>query len=114
MADDNQLDQEITAKMLKKLGHRVDTVKNGAEAVLAAGCAVYDLLIMDVQMPEMDGIEAVRRIRSVSSGALKVVFATGSPPCIYRDLCLDAGGNEFICKPLMINELNSAIERAMG
>lgn len=114
LADDNPLDQEITAKMLKMLGHRVDTVENGAEAVLAAGHVAYDLLIMDVQMPEMDGIEAVRRIRSISVCAPKVVFATGSAPCIYRDLCLDAGGNEFICKPLMINELNAAIERAMG
>ncbi len=113
LADDNPLDQEIAAKMLNVLGHRVDTVENGAEAVLAAGRAVYDLLIMDVQMPEMDGIEAVRYIRSISGCAPKVVFATGSAPCIYRDLCLDAGGNEFVCKPLMINELNAAIERAM-
>lgn len=114
LADDNPLDQEIAAKMLKVLGHRVDTVKNGAEAVQAAGRVVYDLLVMDVQMPEMDGIQAVRCIRSISGCAPKVVFATGSTPSIYRDLCLGAGGNEFICKPLMINELNEAIERAMG
>lgn len=114
LADDNPLDQKIAEKMLKMLGHRVDTVENGADAVQAAGRVVYDLLIMDVQMPEMDGIEAVRRIRSISGCALKVVFATGSNPSIYHDLCLDAGGNEFICKPLMINELNEAIERAMG
>jgi CheY-like chemotaxis protein len=113
LADDNPLDQEIAAKMLKILGHRVDTVENGAAAVLAAGRVVYDLLIMDVQMPEMDGIEAVRRIRSISGCALKVVFATGSNPSIYHDLCLDAGGNEFVCKPLIIKELNEAIERAM-
>jgi CheY-like chemotaxis protein len=114
LADDNPLDQEIAAKMLKVLGHRVDTVENGIEAVLAVGHEVYDLLIMDVQMPEMDGIEAVRYIRSISGCTPKVVFATGSTPSIYRDLCFDAGGNEFICKPLVINELNVAIERAMG
>jgi len=114
LADDNPLDQAITAKMLKTLGHCVDTVENGAEAVLAAGYVVYDLLIMDVQMPEMDGIEAVKYIRSISGSTPKVVFATGSTPSIYRDLCFDAGGDEFVCKPLMINELNAAIERAMG
>ena len=114
LADDNPLDQEIAAKMLKVLGHRVDTVENGAEAVQAAGRVVYDLLLMDVQMPELDGIEAVRRMKSISGGVLKGVFATGSTPCIYRDLCFDAGGDEFVCKPLMINELNAAIERAMG
>jgi CheY-like chemotaxis protein len=113
LAEDNPTDQEITGKMLKMLGHCVDTVENGAEAVAAAGRVDYDLFIMDVQMPEMDGIEAVRRIRSISGGALKVVFATGSTPNIYRDLCFDAGGNEFVCKPLKINELNAAIERAM-
>jgi CheY-like chemotaxis protein len=113
LAEDNPTDQQITGKMLKMLGHYVDIVENGAEAVAAAGRMDYDLLIMDVQMPEMDGIEAARRIRSISGGAIKVVFATGSTPNIYRDLCFDAGGNEFVCKPLKINELNAAIERAM-
>ena len=114
LAEDNLMDQEITGKMLRMLGHDVDTVGNGAEAVLAVEHVAYDLLIMDVQMPKMDGIQAVRRIRSLFGGALKVVFATGSTPSIYRDLCFDAGGNEFVCKPLMINELDAAIERAMG
>ncbi|MCK9567255.1 MAG: response regulator [Methanothrix sp.] len=114
LAEDNHLDQKIASKMLRMLGHDVDTVENGADAVLAAGRVAYDLLIMDVQMPEMDGIQAVRCIRSFFGSAPKVVFTTGSTPSIYRDLCLGAGGNEFICKPLMINELNAAIERAMG
>ena len=114
LAEDNHLDQKITGRMLRMLGHDVDTVENGAEAVLAVEHVAYDLLIMDVQMPKMDGIQAVRRIRSLFGGALKVVFATGSPPSIYRDLCFDAGGNEFVCKPLMINELDAAIKRAMG
>ncbi|MCK9441007.1 MAG: response regulator [Methanothrix sp.] len=113
LAEDNHLDQIIALKMLRMLGHDVDTVENGAEAVLAAGRVAYDLLIMDVQMPEMDGIQAARCIRSLFGSAPMVIFATGSTPSIYRDLCLDAGGNEFLCKPLMINELNAAIERAM-
>lgn len=113
LAEDNLMDQEITGKMLRTLGHDVDTVENGAEAVLAVEHVAYDLLIMDVQMPKMDGIQAVRRIRSLFGDALKVVFATASTPSIYRDLCFDAGGNEFVCKPLMIKELDAAIERAM-
>jgi len=114
LAEDNLMDQEITGRMLRMLGHDVDTVENGAEAVLAVENVAYDLLITDVQMPKMDGIQAVKRIRSLFGGALKVVFATGSTPSIYRDLCFDAGGNEFVCKPLRINELDAAIERAMG
>ncbi|NTW44707.1 MAG: response regulator [Anaerolineaceae bacterium] len=108
------MDQEIAGRMLRMLGHDVDIVENGAEAVLAVGCVAYDLLIMDVQMPLMDGIQAVKCIRSLFGSAPKVVFATGSTPSIYRDLCFDAGGNEFVSKPLMINELNAAIERVMG
>ena len=114
LAEDSRMDQEIAGRMLKMLGHDVDIVENGAEAVLAAGRVAYDLLILDVQMPEMDGIQAVKCIRSLFGRAPKVVFATGSTPSIYRDLCFDAGGNEFVSKPLMINELNAAIERVMG
>ena len=114
LAEDSRMDQEIAVRMLRMLGHDVDIVKNGAEAVLAAGRVAYDLLILDVQMPEMDGILAVKCIRSLFGSAPKVVFASGSTPSIYRDLCLDAGGNEFVSKPLVINELNAAIERAMG
>jgi CheY-like chemotaxis protein len=114
LVEDSRMDQEIAGRMLRMLGHDVDIVENGAEAVLAAGHVAYDLLIMDVQMPLMDGIQAVRCIRSLFGRTPKVVFATGSTPSIYRDLCFDAGGNEFISKPLMINELNAAIERVMG
>jgi len=74
----------------------------------------YDLLIMDIQMPEMNGIQAVRCIRRLLGSTIRVIFATGSPPYIYRDICLNAGGNEFIRKPFAIDDLDAAIDRAMS
>ena len=64
LAEDSRMDQVITGRMQRMLGHDVDIVENGAEAVLADAHVAYDLLIMDVQMPEMDGIQAVKCIRS--------------------------------------------------
>jgi CheY-like chemotaxis protein len=111
LAEDSPLDQEITGNMLKKLGHEVDIVENGAEAVEAVNRLAYDLLIMDVQMPEMDGIQAVRCIRHHFRTTPKIVFLTGSAPDIYRGICFDAGGDDFISKPIKIIELNAAINR---
>jgi CheY-like chemotaxis protein len=111
LAEDSPLDQEITGNMLKKLGHEVDLVGNGAEAVDAVNRLAYDLLIMDVQMPEMDGIQAVRCIRHHFKTTPKIVFVTGSAPDIYRGICFDAGGDDFISKPITILELNAAINR---
>jgi CheY-like chemotaxis protein len=68
---------------------------------------------MDVQMPEMDGIQAVRCIRHHFGTTPKIIFATGSAPDTYRDICLDAGGDDFISKPITIIELNAAINRVI-
>jgi CheY-like chemotaxis protein len=112
LAEDNILDQKIAIAILRKLGHSVDIVDNGAQAILAVGMAVYDLVIMDVQMPELDGIQAVKRIRNLFGGDLKIIFVTASSPDTYRCQCIEAGGNDFICKPLDFYELNAAIRRA--
>ena len=114
LAEDSPMDQEITGNMLKKLGHEVNIVGNGADAVEAVNRSAYDLLIMDVMMPEMDGIQAVRCIRHHFKITPKIIFASGSAPDIYRDVCLDAGGDEFISKPIKIAELNAAINRVTG
>jgi len=113
LAEDDPIDQQISTKMLRMMGHAVDLAKNGAEAVQAVGRETYDLVVMDVQMPEMDGIQATRRIRCLYGNDLIVVFVTASSPEIYRDQCFEAGGNEFLCKPLIVDELSSAIKRVM-
>jgi CheY-like chemotaxis protein len=111
LVDDSPIDQIITGDMLRKLGHEVDIAENGTEAIQAVEQKDYDLLIMDVQMPEMDGIQAARCIRSRHGSSFRIVFATGSSPIIYREMCLDAGGDDFLTKPLTISGLDAAISR---
>jgi CheY-like chemotaxis protein len=110
LAEDNFLDQQIARKMFKMLGHQVDIVKNGIEAVDAAKSKAYDLIVMDIQMPIMDGIEAAKSIRKFRGNALKIIFVSSSEPSIYRDLCIEAGGDEFLTKPLTVSKLNAAIK----
>ena len=113
LVDDSLMDQMIAGEMLRKLGHEVDVAGNGAEAMQAVEHKYYDLLIMDVQMPEMDGIQAARLIRNCYGELFKIIFATGSPPNIYREMCFDAGGDDFLTKPLTIGRLRAAIDLAM-
>jgi CheY-like chemotaxis protein len=114
LAEDNLLDQEIARRMLRILGYEVDIVENGLEAVQAIKRTAYDLMVIDIHMPEMNGIEAVRSIRKLRCSALKIILITSGEPNIYRDLCLEAGADEFLCKPLTISELKAAIERIMN
>lgn len=105
LAEDNFFDQEIARKVFKMLGHQVDIAKNGMEAIDAAEKKTYDLIVMDVQMPLMNGIEAAKSIRKSKGDALRIIFVTSSEPSIYRDLCFEAGGDEFLTKPLTVGKL---------
>jgi CheY-like chemotaxis protein len=111
LAEDNFFDQQIARKMFKMLGHQVDIVKNGIEALDAAERKAYDLIVMDIQMPLMNGIEAAKCIRKSQGNALKIIFVTSSEPSIYRDLFFEAGGNEFLTKPLTVSKLDAAMKQ---
>ncbi|MDD4650913.1 MAG: response regulator [Methanothrix sp.] len=113
LVDDSLMDQIIAGEMLRKLGHEVAVAGNGAEAIQAIEHKYYDLLIMDVHMPEMDGLQAARHIRNRYGELIRIIFATGSPPDIYREMCFDAGGDDFMTKPLTIARLRAAIDLAM-
>jgi len=113
LAEDNPTDQEITGKMLKMLGHCVDTVENGAEAVAAAGRVDYDLFIMDVQMPEMDGFETARAIRKLwpSGDQPKIIAITAYALKGDREKCLDAGMDDYISKPVKLDDLEEMLAK---
>ncbi len=97
--------------MLKKLGIRAEVAANGRQVLQALERHRFDMVLMDIQMPEMDGIEATKIIRERWACGPKIIVITDCDSNIYRELCFNAGANEFLAKPVMIGELTAAIER---
>ncbi|HUJ68949.1 MAG TPA: ATP-binding protein [Syntrophorhabdales bacterium] len=115
LAEDNATNQMVAVAMLKKLGHRVDTVADGLEAIKALKEIPYDLVLMDCQMPEMDGFEATRRIRSGDSGqtrrSIPIIAMTARAMQGDRESCLQAGMNDYLSKPVDLAGLRVTIDR---
>ncbi|MFN8948811.1 MAG: response regulator [Alphaproteobacteria bacterium] len=116
VAEDNRINVMLATAMLGKLGHTVDTVGNGREALEALAARPYDIVLMDVHMPEMDGLEATRRIREAErSGRRKtrtpIVALTASTLEGDRQVCIDAGMDDFLAKPLDPVALTAVFER---
>ena len=113
LADDNPINQKVGLSVLQKLGYRADIVNNGKEVLKALEQRRYDLLFLDVQMPEMDGLEAARQIRLRWPPEKRpcIVAMTGNALAGDREKCLQAGMDDYITKPMRIGELQSAIER---
>ncbi len=109
VAEDNVVNQEVALGILRKSGMRADAVADGAEALEVLRILPYDLVLMDVQMPVMDGIEAVRIIRNPRSSVLNhqipVIAMTANAMSGDRQLCLDAGMNDYISKPITPRDL---------
>ena len=111
LAEDNLVNQMVTQRMLNKLGCRADVASNGIEVLRALERQSYDVVIMDVLMPEMDGLEATREIRRrwPESGP-KIIAMTASVLKCDRETCLAAGMDGYISKPAKLVELKSALE----
>lgn len=120
LVEDNLVNQRVGLAMLKKLGYEVDTANNGVEALAALEDSPYDLVLMDVQMPEMDGYEATRAIRQNQtnrpamngvSRRLPIIAMTAHALESDRDACLAAGMDDFISKPVRPQELSTVLLR---
>jgi PAS domain S-box-containing protein len=113
LAEDNPINQKVALRLLDRLGYRADAVGNGIEVVAALENRHYDLVLMDVQMPEMDGFEASRRIRLSIPQARqpKIIALTANAMQSDRQLCLDAGMDDYISKPVKLQEIADAIRR---
>ncbi|HUQ11539.1 MAG TPA: response regulator [Steroidobacteraceae bacterium] len=113
VAEDNAVNQMIIEAMLKQLGHVVTVVADGREALAALSTAHFDLVLMDCNMPELDGLEATRQLRAggVRDPNVTVVALTANAMDGDREACLAAGMNDFLSKPVSINALRQAIDR---
>lgn len=112
LAEDNVVNQKVVQKMLGSMGSKADVVADGMEVLNSLARQNYDIILMDVQMPEMDGLEAARRIRATwpSSGPY-IIATTAHALKGDRERCLDAGMDDYISKPIKLEELQSALQR---
>ena len=115
LAEDNAINQRVGMGILKKLGLRADAVANGKEAIQALSSIPYDLVLMDCQMPEMDGFDATRKIRESGSTALNraipIIALTANTMAGDREKCLNAGMNDFISKPFSPRDLAEILSK---
>ncbi len=113
LAEDNLVNQKVAVAMLQKAGHSVDVVENGLQALKKIQEKPYSLVLMDVQMPEMDGFEATRRIRKWEADKRRtpIIAMTAHTMKGDRERCLEAGMDDYISKPLDRQVLFNAIER---
>ena len=118
LCEDNPTNQLVAIKMLEKLGYRADTVANGKEAVAALRETHYDLVLMDCQMPVMDGFEATRRIRNLQaseSGArVPIIAMTAHAMKGDRERCLEAGMDDYLSKPVHCGTLSEIMAHWLG
>jgi signal transduction histidine kinase/DNA-binding response OmpR family regulator len=111
VADDNLTNQQIAVGILQKFGLCATAVDNGAEALEALQAGRYDLVLMDMQMPVMDGLEATRRIRESFGASLPVIAMSASVMAGARDDCRQAGMDDFVSKPVVPRELASVLTK---
>jgi CheY-like chemotaxis protein len=112
LAEDNQVNRKLALRLLSQLSYQASVAENGKQAIEALERDDYDLVLMDVQMPEIDGLEATRRIRARwPERQLRIVAMTANAMAGDREACLAAGMDDYIAKPIRPAELVAALER---
>jgi CheY-like chemotaxis protein len=116
LAEDNAVNQKVAVRVLEKRGHKVVVAGNGKAAVEATAMEEFDLVLMDVQMPEMDGLEATAaiRVREQTTGRhIPIIAMTAHAMVGDKEDCLAAGMDSYLSKPLQFKELFAVIERTL-
>jgi CheY-like chemotaxis protein len=112
LAEDNLVNQRVAVGILKKRGHSVETVLNGSDAIAAVAAHQFDLVLMDVQLPGMDGLEATAAIRQRELGTsqhVPIVAMTAHAMKGDRDRCLAAGMDGYLSKPIDLKALDAVL-----
>ncbi len=117
LAEDNPINQRVALHLMEKQHYKTTVVNNGREALAALECEHYDLVLMDIQMPEMDGFEATRSIRAAegtSGRHLPIIAMTAHAMKGDRERCLEAGMDDYVAKPIQSQDLLRAIQNVIG
>jgi len=111
LAEDNVVNQKLALRLLQQMGYRADLASNGIEAVESVQRQTYDVVLMDVQMPEMDGLDASRRICAQwgPDQRPRIVAMTANAMQGDRDMCLAAGMDDYVTKPIRVEQLVEAL-----
>ncbi|MDX2129220.1 MAG: response regulator [Chloroherpetonaceae bacterium] len=112
LAEDNAVNQKLAIKLLEKMGYRADIAGNGLEVISALKRQSYDIILMDVQMPEMDGLAATRQIRALWNDYERpfIIAMTANAMQGDREMCLEAGMDDYLSKPIRVAELQASLE----
>jgi CheY-like chemotaxis protein len=124
LAEDNPVNQKLANRLFEKMGYSIDIATNGIEVLEAIQKQSYDLIFMDVQMPEMDGLEATRQIRALeqsgqtelsnptpSNQSIQIIAITANATQDDRENCFASGMNDFIAKPFKVEQIQTAIKK---
>jgi signal transduction histidine kinase/DNA-binding response OmpR family regulator len=109
LVEDNSVNQKVACSMLEKLGYQADVAANGLEAIVQVNVGNYDVVFMDVQMPEMDGLMATKKIRQLPVRQPEIVAMTANVFQKDREDCIDAGMDGFMAKPIKLRQLSDAL-----
>jgi len=118
LAEDNEVNQRVAVRMLQKLGHDVIVAEDGQQAIDRLETESFDLVLMDVQMPNMDGFDATRHIReraeALKAARVPIIALTAHAMKGDRERCLAAGMDGYVSKPIRVAEITSAIDRVLA
>ena len=114
IAEDDAVDQRVIQLMLRRAGYAADVVWNGQQAVAALHEQPYDLVLMDCRMPEMDGLDAARRIRQLEERRPAIIAITAYMKEGYREQCLRSGMDDYLAKPYHWHQLLQIVRKHLG
>jgi len=114
LVEDNDVNRSMETRMLQKLGYEVDAVANGADALVVLEKVGYHAVLLDVQMPVMDGFTTAREIRARGRADLPIIAITAHAFAADRERCLAAGMNDYLAKPVTLKALGEMVNRWVG